>query len=96
MGEGNPCSLKNSGEISPGEVLQISPYVPIGVENFATYDKIYRKGVCWSGKSSAGNLFSSSFLWKTENPPSSYRSSKYVAGKEIWAGITEYCDISKG
>ena len=62
----------------------------------ATRDKAYRKSVCGAGKSYVGNIFALSFLSKINNPSSNRRSSKYVDGKDIHTGPTEYHDISQG
>ena len=67
----------------------------IGVDLSATHNKGCGTGVYWPGKICSGNLFDSSFLSNTENPPSNCRSYKYVAGKDIRTGNTESCDISK-
>ena len=69
---------------------------PIGVNIFETRDERYGTGICGAGKSSAGNLFASSSIWKMKNPPSSRRRSKYVVGKEIRYGPTESSEIIKG
>ena len=54
----------------------------------ATRDKGYGTGVHGAAKSSVGNLFASSFLWKIVNPPSNHKNSKYIAGKKIWTWPT--------
>ena len=88
------CQLKR-GETSSGKLRRSGLCDPIGADILATRDKRYRTGVRGDAKSSAGNFFAWSFLWKIENPLPSCRSSKYVASKEIQAGPTEPHDISK-
>ena len=58
-------------------------------------DKRYRTVVSGIGKSSARKLSVSYIFWKIENLPSSCRSSKYIAGKDIQAVPTETCDTSR-
>ena len=82
----------NGREISLIKLLRGGTCNLIGVDIFATCDKKYGKCVQGTGESSAGKSFVVYFIWKTENPPSSCRRSKYVAGKEIRAGPT--CDTS--
>ena len=94
MGKKRSCGHKNGRETSPVEVCHGGPCCLIRVDIFVAYDKIYLAGVRGIGKSSAGNLFASYFLWKIEKSPSSFRRSKYVSCKEIRDGIAETRDIS--
>ena len=82
MGEKYFCSHRNGGEITSGNLCRAVPCDPIGVDFFAKHDKIYRTKFCGSRKTSAGNLFAFSFIWKTENSSSSFSNSKYIVGKE--------------
>ena len=95
MGERHSHSHQNGRDIYSGKLRRSGLCDPIGADILATWDKRYRTGVRWDSKSSAGNFFAWSFLWKIENPLPSCRSSKYVASKEIQAGLTEPHDISK-
>ena len=55
---------------------------------FETREERYRTEVRGIRKSSVGNIFASSFLWKIENPLSVCNRSKYFAGKERQSGPT--------
>ena len=94
MGEKDSRGHRNGGIISSVKLFRGFQCDKMGVDIFATCDERYGTGVRGIGRSSAGKVFASSFLWKSKNTPSGCSRSKYVASKEIQSGPIEPCGIS--
>ena len=96
LGEKHQNDQLNRGEISTGELRHSGMCNPIRVDISRTHHLVHGRRVRGSGENDLGNLFTSSFLQKDENPLTHRRSSKYDPGQKIRTGTPESSDVSTG
>ena len=87
---------QNRREVSPGELRRSGTCDPTIMDISSKHHLGYRRLVRGSGEDDLGNLFSSSFIWKYENPLPRCRSSMYNAGQESGTGTPEPSDVRTG